>query len=581
MLLDETGSVLVSSTTVQKKNPWGLRAGLAVAAAAVAGAGVLAVTSALSEPAGPQSPEEAVTQLFEALGNEDALGMAEVLLPSERESLIEPGLAVFAELQRLGVLDQQADLSQVSYIDIRIEGLELTTTPVADGLVLVAPTGGTIAASGSGEVPWGERFGGRGEAWSEAPVPMDDESVKIAVVEEDGSWYVSLYYSIGEAARQDLEGAAAPVLGGGPAPVGAESPEAAVRAVFDNFVALDPEGVLTMLDPEEARALYDYSYLFMDRLDAATEGFREETQADGLSWELADLGVSSAEVGGRMVATVDSMSFRVVQDGEETLSVDLADDCVTTTTEGTTESFCAGDTDMEGVWGNALGSELWNSSVTVVERDGRWYVSSVPTTLYQVRDFLAGLQPDEFDELVASVESGIADPFSLMGMGMGTVTGMGSDDQFTEVEDAIEDTGEATIGDEETFEELAMDPAVIPPGSDGWGTDPSFSMLTGFGTDVSAALGTDVMDDTGAYVSVVTMPNADHIAVAVTGAEQQWGYPLMDPASVPAGLPPGTQVLDMGDGHAMILYQQYALTVFTAEDVALAVRILAHVSAGG
>ncbi len=168
-LLDESGAVLVSTTSVQKKGHWGLRVGMLAATVAVAGAGAFAVKTALGEPAGPQSPEEAVTQLFEALGNEDLLGMTEVMLPSERESMVEPGLAIFSELQRLEVVDAEANLGQMQYFDVTIEGLELTSTPVAAGLTMVETTGGMISASGSGAVPLADRFDLDTDAWIEEP----------------------------------------------------------------------------------------------------------------------------------------------------------------------------------------------------------------------------------------------------------------------------------------------------------------------------------------------------------------------------------------------------------------------------
>jgi len=83
------------------------RVGLVAAALAVAGGGAFAVTRALSEPAGAQTPEEAVDQLFEAVENDDLVGLTEVMLPSERESLIDPMVDLFTELERLEVLDDQ------------------------------------------------------------------------------------------------------------------------------------------------------------------------------------------------------------------------------------------------------------------------------------------------------------------------------------------------------------------------------------------------------------------------------------------------------------------------------------------
>ena len=63
-----------------------------------------------------------------------------------------------------------------------------------------------------------------------------DEQLRVAVVEEDGAFYVSSYYTVAELAAAS-EGYTLPAT---PIPaVGAESPEEAVRGMIDAAIDLD------------------------------------------------------------------------------------------------------------------------------------------------------------------------------------------------------------------------------------------------------------------------------------------------------------------------------------------------------
>ncbi len=574
-LLDESGAVLVSTTSVQKKSPWGMRVGLLAAAAAVAGVGALAVRTALSEPAGPQSPEEAVTQLFEALGNEDVLGMTEVMLPSERESLVEPGLAIFTELQRLEVLDAEADLGQMPYFDITIEGLELTSTPVTDGLTMVETTGGMISASGSGAVPLADRFDLDTEAWTEEPTPMGEDPLKMAVVEEDGSWYVSLWYSGAEAARTDAGEAGLPVIGGGPTPVGAESPEAVVEALIENMAALDAEGVLTLLDPEEARILYDYSNLYLPELESSIDEFKADAEAEGATWSVEAVETESAEVNGRTVVALTSIE--VAMSGPDLdMQMTLAGDCVTTVASGVTEEFCPEDVEELGfgLFGGLVGTDSWKAELTVVERNGRWYVSLIPSMLYRVNDVLVEMEPADIDAMIDGFDELVNSALDL-GMGFGGTglgaTGFGLEEETTE----FESVGDSIDG------EYPSDPAVVPPGADSWGADPEFTDIAFAEIDMTGAVATEVLDADGGYITVVTMPDTSHVEPYIDYELGTWGYQMMDPSLVPAGLPAGTQVIDQDDGFAAFLYGPYLISVFDEGGTALAIEVLSHLAAGG
>ncbi len=583
LLLDDAGGVLVSSTTVQKASPLGLRAGLMAATLILGGAGMFAVNSALSAPAGPRTPEEAVTQLFEALDNEDLLGMAEVLLPSERASLVEPSVAIFSELQRLGVMEQEVDLHRLSYLDVEVEGLELTVTPVADGLAVVKTTGGTVTASGDGAVPLAERFGLGGGSWESGAVSLASQPATIAVVSEDGYWYASIYYSLGEAARAEV-GGPVPVLGAGPVPVGAESPEALMAALVDRSLHLDAEGVIALVDPVEARALYDYSYLFLDDLDRAADDLRGMLESQQLSWSVDGPASSTSEVNGRTLVQIDNLDLRVQQGGAPMADVTFDGNCVMATLDGAarpdddTQQYCANE--LIGVGGSDAGRQFWTGAWTVVERDGRWYLSVVSSLLAGVNDGLVSLEPADIDAMVDGLDA-LVGGFGGIAQDLGS--GLGADALSTE-EDAM---GGSFLGADETdggqgfeVEDSPIDPMVVPEGAEAWGADPYFSEVTTLGIDTIGAIATDLMDDDGAYVSVITMPSPDFVAETIRSATEDWGYSLVRPADLPAGLPDGTQMIDMGDGFTLYLYDRYAISTYLSEDADLAVRVLTRVANG-
>ena len=56
--------------------------------------------------------------------------------------------------------------------------------------------------------------------------------------------------------------------------------------------------------------------------------------------------------------------------------------------------------DYEAIFDDLGGSP----GLTVVERDGRWYVSGFPTFAYGVVDVLRSIEPEEIDDLIESYE---------------------------------------------------------------------------------------------------------------------------------------------------------------------------------
>jgi hypothetical protein len=555
------GSMTFERQTV-KKGTWGMRGVLVAATAAVGLGGFFAVNTALSEPAGPETPVAAVGQMFEALANEDMLGMTDVLLPSERESMIEPSLALFEELRRLEIVSVDADVADVEEIDIQIEGLELFATPITEGLMIVTPTAGTISASGTGELPFGIASPEAIEAWSEEPQSMVDEDVRIAVVEDNGSWYVSLHYSVAEQARLE-SGEAAPVLGAGPAPVGAETPEAALEQIIRKAAELDPTAVLGMVDLVEARAFYDYSCLYLPEMERGADELQESVNEQGVSWSIEGLAVSSKEVRGRTVATVDGVTFSAT-DGVDSVRVTLADGCLTYEMGDESDSLCSGeDMDLGASLGRLDLDEL-NTGVTVVQRDGRWYVSVVPTVIYGYRDLLALLEPSDidsfFDEVATFNDLGPRFLFGQIGAGSSSTA-----EAFTAIESSVAESEESSEDwepeeweqeerEEDEWEEPASDDSVVPADASSYG-----QALDSWYYFDSSLLPADVVitwvvtDDRSVDVVTLSDETAVQALLAVVQTDEEW----IEASS--EGWPEGTSVFRRWESETILFNGNHIL----------------------
>ncbi len=420
-------------------------AALAVAVIALV-AGTSFAAYALTRPDGADSPDGAVRQMFSAIDHEDALGVIESLPPSERKALHDPLVESTQQLQRLGIL-KSFSLSNVPGADLKVTGLTTETTKLGDGVVLVNVTGGTISGTSiPAEVPLGDNLrkaiednGGsvdlQADSFSE---DLADADLHLVAIEEGGGWHVSLTYSIAESIRgsvDDDNGHSPPVpdFGNGPAPVGADSPEGAVRGLVDAAVGYDAEKAITLTDPEEMRALYDYAPLFLPGLARSAA----EARADGnVAVKVDRLGTSVEGDGPVRRVRITGLDVTL---GDDTDNVHVVfDGTCYDATSTYTESFgfgsydpatgewsdptssgdpqvdhehvCAGDPASSsdsgsggmsmfgtlGMFGSASSEPF---AVTVTQVDGRWYVSPVRTILDSVVESLEALQSEDVQKL--------------------------------------------------------------------------------------------------------------------------------------------------------------------------------------
>ena len=391
-----------------------------------------------SSSGGAGSPEEAVEQLLESLSREDAIGAAEVLLPSERDALADPLFDIVEQLQRLEILADDLDLNAVTGIDVEFEDVTLVVESVHDDLAVVDATGGAVSGSYAvADLPLGRLLLDRlprsvlTSRGSDVNPINPDEGSPIAVVREGGRWFVSLWYSVAEAGRRDA-GLPPPDLSQRLIARGAESPEDAVRAMVDALVALDIERAFQLLPPDEARALHDYYPLFEAELrSASSDARRSLNDAADISIDRLDLS-SKPHRGGQLVA-IAGFAASVVTD-EIAVDVDVgagraeviiedafgfslemtfADGCATFTSRNSgqppdTESFCADDVgqQLDELFGFGefpdfnIFVKTPDLGIKTVEVDGEWYVSPLGTLLESQVDVLAAIDQQKLEDVI-------------------------------------------------------------------------------------------------------------------------------------------------------------------------------------
>ena len=254
-------------------------AGLLVGVVALIGASVFAVT-AMDQPDGASSPEAAVRQLFDAVSHRDALGVIESLPANERDVLRQPAIDITQELQRLGILSSTFHLDNVPGAQLSVDNLQLTSDDLGPGVVRVNVVGGTISGhSIPSELPIGDRLHAimqkdfENSSASTKPSSfsssLSDSHLRLVTVKDGGGWHVSLGYTIANAIHGDSS--TPPDFGAAPAPVGSATPDGAVRDLVNAATALDARKVITLMAPDEDKALYAYASLLLPAVGSSSQ----------------------------------------------------------------------------------------------------------------------------------------------------------------------------------------------------------------------------------------------------------------------------------------------------------------------
>jgi len=408
---------------------------------AIAIASVIAVLAAgfglasLAQGDGASDPEGAVRDLFGAISDEDAIGVVQAITPSER-SVLRPAVEhVAGEARRLDVASKDLDLDDISGIELDVQGLELSSHELGDGVAMVEVTGGKLSSSVAiDKLPLGPVVR---EVIDRQDADIDDTSttqplqgIKLVALRRDGGWRVSLLYSIAEAIRRDADPEpAVPTFGAGIPERGAPSPEAAVREAVAAATALDVRRLIELTSSDEMAVLHDYGPLIVDATKDAEADDQNGVSVDDLQLEVHD-GTEGRKV-------VEAKAYKVsIGDDDDGMDIAFDGRCTKVTThfsfddtfvevgqpiggevdvpddviggidtnggdfdpgaspdgpQSSTTKWCAGDSSSMSPVGlfDSLGTGVAAPRIVVEQRDGAWYI--VPArTLFDTLS--AGLQ---------------------------------------------------------------------------------------------------------------------------------------------------------------------------------------------
>jgi hypothetical protein len=423
-----------------------------VGVAALLAAGAFAVVKVVGNDSagGASSPDEVGLQLVESLDGADVLGVIDLLLPGERETMREPMIEMFDNLRRIGVLADEASLSGIGGLELEFTDIQVVAEPTnVDDITNVRVSGSVTASIDGAKVPIGDLIiddildGERPDMSMDATTEEFDD-LQFTAVEQDGRWYLSLFHSIAESARGDQ-----PVPAEGMAVAGADSPEGAVDALLTAVQDLKLDAALGLLDPTELEALHRYAPLFLADAQQALDDIP-------LTWAVTNRSYRVEGSGSRRSVIVESLDFDASIDGVD-LSARVADDCVTFEIDGESTEACSGEAtdaaqvdeliDELGIGDPEAAKRFFDSiqdavadvssdtGVAVHEVDGEWYVSPMRSGFDALNTVLAGLERselveiiDSFEGFVGSVDDSIALPgLDDEGLGDGDL-GEGGDD---------------------------------------------------------------------------------------------------------------------------------------------------------
>lgn len=434
---------LVSAGVVRK------RKGPRIAAATIASMsllamGVFAYASLTGGGGGSASPEAATQAFFDAIGNEDVVGVLNSLPAGERKTFVPLVTELVAEFERLEVLSK-VDLGKVAGIDLEFTDLTFDVDEVAPTVAAVTVTGGTAKASYNLEqLPLGDGLieqvfnGERPEgSETESSDANDGEDIKLVSIKDGDGWHVSLWYSVAEAAR-DEAGLDAPDFGNGIPAVGAGSPEEAVEEFFAAAGALDVRRLIELSPPDEAAALHDYAPLFIEDAEDAVDELYEQSE---LSIELTPLDLEVEEASGRRIVRIGGIEGSIEAGGED-ITFEYRDGCSTVKINGDKQENCVKDLDelsggqvppgLADFVGN-LGDNSLGFATTEV--DGKWYVSPTFTLGNALLDLLRAADANDIESMFEAVGETMDSGFSL---------GARLDNSVI-IEDPVEDTTESTF----------------------------------------------------------------------------------------------------------------------------------------
>ena len=348
-------------------------------AVGVIGGGGYAAYGSLIGPDGYDSPTAATRGFLGALEDGNLLKASRALVPWERAGLEDDLRVAVTGAQHDGLLAAN-DLGAARNISLTERGLELNEVPLAKGTTRVEVTAGTLDLRLEPGL-----FADSAAAPTDLPKTVDlvqlvtpradDREVGrpgLVTVQSDGDWYVSLSYTIADHQRVSL-GRPLPDLTSALHPTGADSPEAAAdRGIALIFGNRGLATVLDMIDPISGQAFLRYVPLFIGPTDAPL-------MADPVAQWAVD------GTGDTRTARLTKLTIPATTDQPEQVL--------------TPDHRC---TSVGGACNQVFGGFLFDRGVTVVERDGRWFINPIGATVNLFTELVTGRTLGNLNTAVAS-----------------------------------------------------------------------------------------------------------------------------------------------------------------------------------
>jgi hypothetical protein len=388
---------------------------------AVGGAATFAATQlAGGTTGGAESALEVGEKVLASIENEDVLGMLDVLLPGESELFRQPAIDYVKELSRLEVLSPAADLAAIEGIDLSVTGgsVQVRNTNVAD--ITNIELTGEITATVDGEaLPIGDLLLDLADDADTDLAELDETTseeleLPLTAVEVDGRWYLSVFYSVAEAARTSSS-SPPDIPESGIVPSGGATPEDALDVLLDGIEKLDVSAVIASLNPGEASALQRYAPLFIDEAQSLYDEAPFEFEVTQAEYTV------SRDGSRRRHASIDLLAIEGSADGSA-FEVEYSDGCFNVSAEGEEFNSCELDDQLSGEeleqFDDMLSegpvrdlidllektfADYEQPGITLVQTDGSWYVSPIGTYFDQFLALARALDRAEIDALIEAV----------------------------------------------------------------------------------------------------------------------------------------------------------------------------------
>jgi hypothetical protein len=358
--------------------------------------------------------------LLGSVNQQDPLGLADQLDPTEAHLFADMTGDIFDQLKRLGVINKDVDKAAATGVKITTKDLTFADQPISinDHLSIVQLTGGTVTVqTGAGTFPFSQKILDAFPELAQTSQPQTEtvdiakqvaeqgHPFRIATVNRDGKWYPSLFYTaadnwafetIGPDYKLDPIGNA-----------GGSSPEDAMNKFLDAAMSGDPSSIISVLSPDEMGVLHDYGKSMIGSNTVPSADDLAGVKLSDVSWAVSDV------TGGKKVS-IKNLTI-TTPDGAYTIARDPAAGSVTISLPG--QGSVNINQDNIDTWLDKNGAADLDPQIRdIIKRefpkviglgvvmvqggDGKWYVSPLRSFSDVLTSLLSGLEAADIDYFI-------------------------------------------------------------------------------------------------------------------------------------------------------------------------------------